>query len=89
MSSPQEKFEWIEEPVDKKVKQGTVDEVSFTCKLSHKGKKAKWYVRNQVRTDFIGACLSSHGRGSSPIPIQYRTTVRIGGILLEMLPKFS
>merc|ERR1712088_461257 len=23
------------------------DEISFTCKLSHKGKKAKWYLRNQ------------------------------------------
>ena len=45
----QEKVEWIEEPVDKTVKQGTVDEVTFTCKLSVKGKKAKWYIRNQVR----------------------------------------
>ena len=45
----QEKFEWIEEPCDKKVKQGLCDEVSFICKLSHKGKKAKWYLRNQVR----------------------------------------
>ena len=35
--------------MDKRVKQGACDEVSFTCKLSHKGKKAKWYVRNQVR----------------------------------------
>lgn len=42
-----EKFEWIESPIDKKVKQGTVEEVSFTAKLSHKGKKAKWYCRNQ------------------------------------------
>ena len=45
----QEKFEWIEEPVDRNVKQGACDEVSFTCKLSHKGKKAKWYIRNAVR----------------------------------------
>ena len=45
----QEKFEWIEEPVDKSIKQGTIDEISFACKLSHKGKKAKWYLRNQVR----------------------------------------
>ena len=45
----QEKFEWIEEPVDKKVKAKKDLEVSFTCKLSHKGKKAKWYCRNQVR----------------------------------------
>ncbi|CAB4056973.1 unnamed protein product [Lepeophtheirus salmonis] len=37
-----EKFEWIEEPVDRNVKQGTSDEVSFSCKLSHKGKKGKW-----------------------------------------------
>ena len=44
----QEKFEWIESPVDQKVKQGVADEVSFTAKLSHKGKKAKWYCRNQV-----------------------------------------
>ena len=44
----QEKYEWIEEPVDKSVKQGACDEVSFICKLSHKGKKAKWYLRNQV-----------------------------------------
>jgi len=42
-----EKFEWIEEPVDRNIKQGTCDEVSFSCKLSHKGKKAKWYLRNQ------------------------------------------
>ena len=46
----QEKFEWIEEPVDKKIKQGSLDEVTFSAKLSHKGKKAKWYMRNQVRT---------------------------------------
>lgn len=45
----QEKFEWIEEPVDRNIKQGTCDEVSFSCKLSHKGKKAKWYLRNQVK----------------------------------------
>ena len=44
----QEKVEWIEEPVDRNVKQGTVDEVTFTAKLSVKGKKAKWYIRNQV-----------------------------------------
>ena len=44
----QEKFEWIEEPVDKKIKQGSLDEVTFSAKLSHKGKKAKWYLRNQV-----------------------------------------
>merc|ERR1712204_164625 len=42
-----EKFEWIEEPVDKTIKQGSLDEVTFACKLSHKGKKAKWYLRNQ------------------------------------------
>jgi len=42
-----EKFEWIEEPVDKKIKQGSLDEVTFSAKLSHKGKKAKWYLRNQ------------------------------------------
>jgi len=42
-----EKFEWIEEPVDKTIKQGSLDEVSFSAKLSHKGKKAKWYLRNQ------------------------------------------
>jgi len=42
-----EKFEWIEEPQDRSIKQGTCDEISFTCKLSHKGKKAKWYLRNQ------------------------------------------
>ena len=48
----QEKFEWIEEPVDKTIKQGSLDEVTFACKLSHKGKKAKWYLRNQVRMYF-------------------------------------
>ena len=48
----QEKFEWIEEPVDKTIKQGSLDEVTFACKLSHKGKKAKWYLRNQVRMSF-------------------------------------
>lgn len=42
-----EKVEWIEEPVDRQVKMGTVDEVRFTAKLSAKGKKAKWYMRNQ------------------------------------------
>merc|ERR1719289_817500 len=42
-----EKVEWLEEPVDQTVKQGTVDEVQFTAKLSAKGKKAKWYIRNQ------------------------------------------
>lgn len=42
-----EKFEWIEEPVDRTIKQGLCDEVSFSAKLSHKGKKAKWYLRNQ------------------------------------------
>ena len=49
----QEKFEWIEEPVDKTIKQGSLDEVTFACKLSHKGKKAKWYLRNQVRNEFL------------------------------------
>ena len=34
--------------MDRTVKQGACDEVSFSCKLSHKGKKAKWYIRNQV-----------------------------------------
>ena len=28
---------------------GTCDEVHFTCKLSVKGKKAKWYMKNQVK----------------------------------------
>lgn len=42
-------MEWIEEPVDKKVKAGKCDEATFTAKLSVKGKKAKWYIRNQVR----------------------------------------
>ena len=28
---------------------GTCDEVHFTCKLSVKGKKAKWYIKNQVK----------------------------------------
>merc|ERR1711962_1531751 len=42
-----EKVEWLEEPVDQTVKQGTVSEVTFTAKLSVKGKKAKWYIRNQ------------------------------------------
>ena len=51
----QEKFEWIEEPTEKKVKQGKCEEVSFTAKLSHKGKKAKWYVRNQVRSGAGGS----------------------------------
>merc|ERR1712086_321391 len=41
-----EKVEWIEEPVDRQIKMGTVDEVRFTAKLSAKGKKAKWYMRN-------------------------------------------
>lgn len=53
----QEKVEWIEEPVDKTVKQGTVDEVTFTCKLSVKGKKAKWYIRNQVCLLFKEICI--------------------------------
>ena len=30
------------------IKMGTCDEVHFTCKLSVKGKKAKWYIKNQV-----------------------------------------
>ena len=34
--------------MDRQVKMGTVDEVRFTAKLSVKGKKAKWYMRNQV-----------------------------------------
>jgi len=42
-----EKVEWIEEPVDRTIKAGACDEVSFSCKLSVKGKKAKWYVKNQ------------------------------------------
>ena len=50
----QEKFEWIEEPVDRTIKQGLCDEVSFSAKLSHKGKKAKWYLRNQVGLDLLG-----------------------------------
>ena len=54
----QEKFEWIEEPVDKTIKQGSLDEVTFACKLSHKGKKAKWYLRNQVRMYFCLFCFS-------------------------------
>ena len=49
----QEKVEWLEEPVDQTVKQGTVDEVQFTAKLSAKGKKAKWYIRNQVGVNAI------------------------------------
>ena len=31
------------------IKMGTCDEVHFTCKLSVKGKKAKWYIKNQVK----------------------------------------
>ena len=42
----------MEEPVDRNVKQGTADEVHFTAKLSVKGKKAKWYIRNQVENQF-------------------------------------
>merc|ERR1719186_1206217 len=42
-----EKVEWIEEPVDRCIKEGTCDEVHFTAKVSVKGKKAKWYLRNQ------------------------------------------
>merc|ERR1712180_277008 len=42
-----EKVEWTEEPVDRTIKMGTCDEVHFTCKLSVKGKKAKWYIKNQ------------------------------------------
>ena len=49
----QEKVEWIEEPVDRQIKQGTVDEVRFTAKLSAKGKKAKWYMRNAVGSLYI------------------------------------
>ena len=51
-------MEWIEEPVDRQVKMGTVDEVRFTAKLSAKGKKAKWYMRNQV-------CCSAQPRKQS------------------------
>jgi hypothetical protein len=61
----QEKFEWIEEPLDQKVKAGKCEEATFTCKLSHKGKKAKWYVRNQVRNGcsyyLVGYTKSSEG----------------------------
>ena len=62
----QEKVEWLEEPVDQTVKQGTVDEVQFTAKLSAKGKKAKWYIRNQVGVNggaqfFLGFGLSFSG----------------------------
>ena len=53
-------MEWIEEPVDRQIKQGTVDEVRFTAKLSAKGKKAKWYMRNQVgRTRPLASPLAS------------------------------
>ena len=34
--------------MDRQIKMGTVDEVRFTAKLSAKGKKAKWYMRNAV-----------------------------------------
>lgn len=47
--------------MDRNVKQGACDEVSFTCKLSHKGKKAKWYIRNQVRSNIhskINMCFN-------------------------------
>lgn len=46
-------MEWIEEPVDRQIKQGTVEEVRFTAKLSAKGKKAKWYMRNQVKKKYL------------------------------------
>ena len=49
----QEKVEWLEEPVDRNIKQGTADEVHFTAKLSVKGKKAKWYIRNAVINIFV------------------------------------
>ena len=35
-------------PTFRTIKMGTCDEVHFTCKLSVKGKKAKWYIKNQV-----------------------------------------
>ena len=63
----QEKFEWIEEPVDKKIKQGSLDEVTFSAKLSHKGKKAKWYMRNQVRTIRIQKYFSQAEQFFSPL----------------------
>ena len=44
--------------MDKTIKQGSLDEVTFACKLSHKGKKAKWYLRNQVRMYFCLFCFS-------------------------------
>lgn len=44
----QEKFEWIETPTDETVQEGKCDEVVFTAKLSHEGKKGKWYCRNEV-----------------------------------------
>ena len=44
--------------MDKTIKQGSLDEVTFACKLSHKGKKAKWYLRNQVRMYFCLLCFS-------------------------------
>ena len=59
----QEKFEWVEEPIDKKVKQGHCPEVSFTCKLSHKGKKAKWYAMNQVSIPYMCRVRSARGGG--------------------------
>merc|ERR1719273_2348705 len=55
-----EKFEWIEEPSDRSIRQGTCDEISFTCKLSHKGKKAKWYLRNQ-QTRTLKQAHPEHG----------------------------
>lgn len=33
-----------------------MDEVTFSCKLSHKGKKAKWYMRNNVSIFFMHQC---------------------------------
>ena len=54
-------MEWIEEPVDRNIKLGTSDEVHFTCKLSVKGKKAKWYLKNQVGSG-TNICGKSMGR---------------------------
>ena len=42
--------------MDKTIKQGSMDEVTFSCKLSHKGKKAKWYMRNNVSIFFMHQC---------------------------------
>jgi hypothetical protein len=46
--TPPPAVEWLEKLVDVNIQQGKSDMVMFTARLSEKGKKGHWFLRNEV-----------------------------------------